>query len=160
MVNIQSPFSVSTLFRKKATLKAKDMERRFFILGAIFALLAVILGAFAAHFLSAHLEPSKVSSFDTGVRYQFYHALALFVVALWQKHSTSSLLRWAGWLFVAGILCFSGSIYLLATRAVSGLDVAWLGPVTPIGGLLFILGWALLVWAGLRSGSLESKGEV
>ena len=121
------------------------MERLFISLGAAAALIAVALGAFAAHGLKARLAPEMLAVFETGVRYQMYHALAL-VAAAW------AFARWpggasaaAGWLFVAGMLLFSGSLYALALGA-----PRWLGPVTPIGGLAFLAGWACLAWAAIR----------
>ena len=111
--------------------------------GVLFALFAVVLGAFGAHGLKSMVEPDKVSIFETGVRYQFYHAFALLAVGLVMLHAPNSKLRMAGKLFTVGIFCFSGSLYLLAIREVFGLGgfTAVLGPITPIGGLIFIAGW-------------------
>jgi uncharacterized membrane protein YgdD (TMEM256/DUF423 family) len=121
------------------------IERTFFALGALSGLAGVALGAFAAHGLKARLAPEMLAAFETGVRYQMYHALALLGVA-W------ACTKWpgvpavaAGWLFVAGIVLFSGSLYALALGA-----PRWLGPVTPIGGLAFLAGWACLAWAALK----------
>ena len=122
------------------------MTRTFFALGALSALLAVAAGAFGAHALRGRLVPDMQTVFETGARYQMYHALALFVTA-------GAFTRWpggpviaAGWLFVAGTVLFSGSLYLLALTG-----QRWLGAITPLGGLAFILGWAALAWAALRS---------
>lgn len=114
--------------------------------------LAVVLGAFGAHGLKGKLSPEALASFETGVRYQFIHVLALFV-AVWLHDRTGvSLPLAAGWLFVAGILLFSGSIYLLATRSLLGIESGrWLGPVTPLGGLSFIAGWLMLLATVVRS---------
>jgi uncharacterized membrane protein YgdD (TMEM256/DUF423 family) len=122
------------------------MERRFFALGAVFGFLAVALGAFGAHALRSRLAPSELAIYETGVRYQMYHALALMVVA-WatSQWPAAGTLRVAGWLFVAGILLFSGSLYALALSGHSRL-----GAVTPLGGLAFLLAWALLAWTALR----------
>lgn len=122
------------------------MERRFFALGAVFGFLAVALGAFGAHALRSRLSPSDLDIYETGVRYQMYHALALLAVA-WatSQWPDAGALRAAGWLFVAGILLFSGSLYALA---LSGHRV--LGAVTPLGGLAFLLAWVLLAWTALR----------
>ena len=121
------------------------MERIFFGLGSISALLAVALGAFAAHGLKARLAPDLLAVFETGVRYQMYHALALLSVAWactrWPGGASAA----AGWLFLAGMLLFSGSLYALALGA-----PRWLGPVTPLGGLAFLAGWACLAWAAIR----------
>jgi len=118
----------------------------FLTLGALSGFLAVGAGAFGAHALKARLAPDLLAIFETGARYQMYHALALVLVALVQvKAAPSALLAWSGWLFVAGTVLFSGSLYVLA---LSG--VRWWGAVTPLGGLAFLAGWALLAAAGLR----------
>lgn len=113
--------------------------------------LAVILGAFGAHALKARLTADQLQSFETGVRYQMYHAFALFACA-WLLDRGAPAAGTAGTLMLAGILLFSGSIYLLATRELTGLtNYRWLGPVTPLGGLCFIVGWITLAAAALRS---------
>lgn len=121
------------------------MYRIFLILGSLSAALAVGLGAFGAHGLRSRLDPDLLSTFETGVRYQMYHALGLLLVGLLLVRWTeSSLLVVAGWLLVAGTVLFSGSLYLLA---LAGLR--WLGAVAPLGGASFIVGWlclALAVW--------------
>jgi uncharacterized membrane protein YgdD (TMEM256/DUF423 family) len=127
------------------------MHRSTFIWAAFFALTAVALGALGAHALKQALSPESLTSFETGVRYQFYHALGLFIVSFAFAQRPEPLFRWAGYLFIAGIFCFSGSIYLLATRELSGIGWTWLGPITPIGGLLFIAGWGLLAWGAGRN---------
>ena len=121
------------------------MRKTFLRLGSLFAMTAVILGAFGAHALKDAIAPEQLDTFETGVRYQFYHALALLSVGLLLYWRKTNLLPWAGWLFVAGILLFSGSIYLLALRDLLQMNVNWAGPITPIGGTLFILGWILLL---------------
>lgn len=124
------------------------MERTFFILAAVFGGLGVAFGAFGAHALRDRLTPDLLAIFETGVRYQVYHALALFgVVLAATRWPTSSLPAVAGWLFVAGVLIFSGSLYALA---LSGQR--WLGAITPLGGVAFLGGWLCLVivaWRGL-----------
>ena len=123
------------------------MERLFFALGALIAGLAVAAGAFGAHGLRGRLSPDMLTVFETGARYQMYHALALFAVAWaaarWPGGGTTT----AGWLFVAGVVLFSGSLYVLA---LSG--VRWLGAVTPLGGLCFLAGWATLAWTVWTAG--------
>jgi uncharacterized membrane protein YgdD (TMEM256/DUF423 family) len=115
--------------------------------GAALACLAVALGAFGAHGLRTRVTPELLSVFETGVRYQMYHALALLAVG-WQVDRTgSSLAAAAGGLFLAGIVLFSGSLY-----AMTFTGARWLGAVTPIGGVCFIAGWALLAAAALRTG--------
>lgn len=122
-----------------------DLQRTFVALGALFAGLAVALGAFGAHALRASLAPRDLEIFETGVRYQMYHALALILVGvLWAYRPQSSLLA-AGWLFSAGIVIFSGSLYLLVIT-----NTRWLGAVTPLGGVAFILAWISMAWASLR----------
>lgn len=104
--------------------------------GAALAGIAVVLGAFAAHGLKGHLDAAALQTFETGVRYQMYHALALvFCATLAERWRTAT----AGWCFVAGILLFSGSLYGIALWKLS-----WLGPVTPLGGVAFLIGWLLL----------------
>ena len=121
------------------------------LFGAIFALLAVILGAFGAHGLKSQIAEARLESFETGVRYQFYHALGLLLIHLLQEKTSSKLLSMAGWFMVGGVILFSGSIYLLATRDLLGIEnVSWLGPITPIGGLLFIVAWIMVVIAALK----------
>lgn len=119
----------------------------FLILAALSGLSAVMLGAFAAHGLKARLSESALSAFETGVQYQMYHALALLgVLALMRWLGPTLSLQVAGWAFVAGIVLFSGSLYGLALGG-----PRWLGPVTPLGGLLFMVGWAALVIVGARA---------
>jgi len=118
------------------------MERVFFGLGSVSAGLAVALGAFAAHGLRSRISPEALQTFETGARYHMYHALALLAVAWAAARWPGGAVTAAGWLFVAGTLLFSGSLYLLA---VTGVRV--LGAITPFGGLAFILGWLALAWA-------------
>ncbi len=121
------------------------MDQLFFILGSLSGGLAVALGAFGAHALRARLTPDLLTTFETGVRYQMYHALALLAVAAAiTRWSASNLPNVAGWLFVAGTVLFSGSLYLLCFT-----HKRWLGAVTPFGGLAFIAGWVCLVLAAL-----------
>ncbi len=122
------------------------MERTFFILATIFGGLGVALGAFGAHALRGIVPPDLLVTFETGVRYQMYHAFALLaVVVALGRWPQSSLAAWAGWLFVAGIFIFSGSLYALA---LSGQR--WLGAITPIGGVAFISGWICLMLVAWR----------
>ncbi len=128
--------------------KAMDYTyaRLFLLLASISGFLAVGLGAFGAHGLRARLTPEMMAIFQTGVQYHFYHTIALLAVGLFAMHSPQiGLLRVAGWLFVAGILVFSGSLYVLA---LSG--IRWLGAITPIGGTAFLIGWVTLAMAALR----------
>jgi uncharacterized membrane protein YgdD (TMEM256/DUF423 family) len=119
----------------------------FLVLGSLAALLAVALGAFGAHGLKKIIAPDLLEVYQTGVQYHFYHALGLLAIGLLAVHiPESSLLRWAGWLMVTGIVIFSGSLYVLA---ISGLR--WLGAITPLGGTAFIAAWLLLLMVVWRS---------
>ena len=121
------------------------MARLFLSLGAIFGLLGVAAGAFGAHVLRGRLTPDDLQIFETAVRYQMYHALALLAVGLFSIRFASASATAAGWCFLAGIVIFSGSLYLLV---LSG--ARWWGAVTPIGGVGFLAGWLFLLWAALR----------
>ncbi|HXU87465.1 MAG TPA: DUF423 domain-containing protein [Methylomirabilota bacterium] len=118
------------------------MDRLFLAIGCVSAVVAVVLGAFGAHGLRARLVPDMLSTFEIGVRYQMYHALALLAVGILLPRSPSPALAVAGWLFVAGTVVFSGSLYVLAVTG-----QRWLGAVTPLGGAAFIAGWLVLAWA-------------
>ena len=121
------------------------MSRLFFAFGSGFALIAVITGAFAAHTLKSKLSPDMFEVFEVAVRYQMYHALGLIAVAWATSQWSSQLIAASGWLFVAGIVIFSGSLYILSLTG-----VRWLGAITPIGGVAFIIGWGCLLWAAIR----------
>jgi uncharacterized membrane protein YgdD (TMEM256/DUF423 family) len=126
------------------------MPSLFIALAAINGFIAVGLGAFAAHGLKNRLPEDLLAIFQTGVQYQMYHALALFGVGLLAMQlSDSALLRASGWAFVVGIVIFSGSLYVLS---LSG--IRWLGAITPIGGVAFLIGWALLAFAMLAGRTL------
>ncbi len=122
------------------------MARIFVALGAVFGFLAVALGAMGAHALSGRLAPDRLALYETAARYQMYHALALLAVAWAFDRFPGGAASGAGWAFTAGILIFSGTVYALAFGA-----PRWLGAITPIGGLCFLAGWALLAWAALRA---------
>ncbi|MDX1567883.1 MAG: DUF423 domain-containing protein [Longimicrobiales bacterium] len=119
--------------------------KTFLALGAVLAFLGVALGAFGAHGLRGRVSAEDLQTFEIGVRYQMYHALALLAVAWVGTRFPGSAVTAAGWLFVAGIVIFSGSLYVLV---LSG--VRWLGAVTPIGGLAFLGGWLALLWGVIR----------
>lgn len=107
---------------------------------------AVIMGAFGAHALKSRLTPESLTVWKTAVEYHFYHALGLLVVFLLLKANviTARTSKWVSNLLLSGILLFSGSLYLLSTKSILAWDPSFLGPITPIGGLLFIAGWVLL----------------
>jgi uncharacterized membrane protein YgdD (TMEM256/DUF423 family) len=124
------------------------MQSKFLHRGIIFAGLAVLLGAFGAHALKQIVLPDQLVTFDTGVRYQMYHAIALILLGIFEQQESISnktfnnpFIKRVGLFFTLGILFFSGSIYLLTFKNQLPFSVIWAGPVTPIGGLFFILGW-------------------
>ena len=122
------------------------MANTFLTLAATSGLLAVAFGAFGAHALRNRLDTYAMDIFETAVQYQFYHSLALLCVGLLALNQPGMvLLKSSGWLFVVGIVIFSGSLYLLS---LTGLR--WLGAVTPVGGLALIAGWACLAAAGWK----------
>ena len=127
------------------------MQKIFLSIGAATAAIAVMLGAFGAHALKEKFSPDQLQVFETGVRYQFYHAFALIIVGLMAERFNSSLLNYSGWLFLTGIIFFSGSLYLLSAKNLLGIE-SWkfLGPVTPLGGLCFIIAWALMLISVLK----------
>lgn len=120
----------------------------FILVGVILAMLSVVLGAFAAHGLKSRLQNDRIETFQTGAQYQMYHALALITVGIVARMVPSgglSLLSGAGWLFIVGIVLFSGSLYALSLTGRRAL-----GAITPIGGLCFIVGWLLFAIAAVR----------
>jgi len=121
------------------------MDRFFLCLASVLGFLGVALGAFAAHGLKGRLSPDLLAIFEVGVRYHMYHALALLAVGILLRISPDQFSPYVGWAFVGGITIFSGSLFILA---ISG--IRWLGAITPIGGVLFLIGWALLAWHTFR----------
>jgi uncharacterized membrane protein YgdD (TMEM256/DUF423 family) len=121
------------------------MERTWVAVGAVSGLVAVAAGAFGAHALKARLSPDLLAVFETGARYQMVHALALVAAGWAAGRFPGPAPAWAGALFLAGTLLFSGSLYLLALTG-----TRWLGAITPLGGVAFLAGWAALAWAALR----------
>ena len=119
------------------------MERKIILTAAFFGILSIILGAFGAHALKEILSPEQLNSFETGVRYQMYHAFFLFFVAS-RKELSLKVVNVIYNLVLAGVLFFSGSIYLLTTKNVTNIDFKIIGFVTPIGGLLLIFAWLVL----------------
>ena len=132
------------------------MQRKILLWGLCLAGLAVILGAFGAHALKNMVPAEKVEIFETGVRYQFMHAVALILLSFYLQQNGGSVpylkkLNWSAHFFLFGILCFSGSLYLLTFQSLCSFPYAKIvGPITPLGGLFFILGWAnwaRVVWS-------------
>lgn len=122
------------------------MERHWIIIGAGLAFLSVALGAFGAHALRATLAANgRLETFQTAVQYHMAHALALVLVGLLSAHVSSPQIGWAGGLFTAGIVLFSGSLYVLAI-----FNVRWMGAVAPFGGVALLLAWACVAWAAAR----------
>jgi uncharacterized membrane protein YgdD (TMEM256/DUF423 family) len=123
------------------------MAQGLMAIAALFAGLAVGGGAFASHALRGNLAPRALEIFETGIRYQMYHALALLLVALLihQAEVVPPTLPYAGYAFIAGMVIFSGSLYALSLS-----DVKWLGAITPLGGLLFLVGWGCLAISAMQ----------
>ena len=114
-------------------------------IAACSAMLSVILGAFAAHGLKTKLTETLLNTFQTGVQYQMYHSLAIILLIILYRQMPQSLLLYSAGFMVAGIVLFSGSLYMLAIT-----QIKWFGPITPLGGVCFIVGWALLIAAALK----------
>ena len=120
------------------------MNRRFLIAGAVFGLFAVILGAFAAHGLKESISAESLKSFETGVRFQMYHAFLLLILGS-SNFSAEFRTNWVFYLLCLGVVFFSGSIYLLSTGELSGINFSSIALVTPLGGSLLIIGWSILL---------------
>jgi uncharacterized membrane protein YgdD (TMEM256/DUF423 family) len=131
----------------KGLIKEHGMSKPFLGFAAVAAGLAVVFGAFGAHALRGALQEAELAVYRTAVDYHMWHALGLAIVGLAaERQPQVRLLRWSGWLMLAGIVLFSGSLYALS---LSGLR--WLGMITPLGGLAFIVAWALLALSMLRN---------
>lgn len=130
------------------------MHSVFVMTGTFLAGLAVILGAFGAHGLKKIVPPETVGTFQTGVQYQMYHALALLFVGMLFEKADNGLMRWAGICFIIGILLFSGSLYLITLlKAKNTVGLSGIGIITPIGGLFFVAGWLMMLvgfWKSLK----------
>jgi uncharacterized membrane protein YgdD (TMEM256/DUF423 family) len=116
-------------------------------IAAIFGIIAVIFGAFGAHALKAQLNATALENWKTAVNYQFVHALALLLLA---TLPTTRFIRLSAWFFTLGIVCFSGSLYLLSLKEILTINTAFVGPITPLGGLLFIIGWVFLFFSAFK----------
>ena len=122
------------------------MNSPWFATGAVAAAIAVALGAFGAHGLKSRVTPELLAVFETGARYQMYHALALLAVGWVATRTPGPWINTSGWLFLAGIVVFSGSLYVMTLTG-----ARWLGAITPLGGLSFMLGWVVLAIASLKN---------
>jgi uncharacterized membrane protein YgdD (TMEM256/DUF423 family) len=132
------------------------MQKRFLIFGGFSGAVAVALGAMGAHFLKSKLATgliteNNLNAFDTATKYHLIHSIVVLFVSLAIEKLDSKLITKAGYCFMAGIILFSGSIYILSTSNLMGLSaVNWLGPITPIGGIFLITGWLMLAFSGLK----------
>ena len=130
------------------------MQSKWIAIASLLGFTAVAAGALGAHALKDRLEPDHLAAFEVAVRYQMYHALALLAVAWFASLRPSRLISASGYCMVVGVFCFSGSIYALIA-----LDWRWLGPITPLGGLLLMVGWLLLGVAALRDSNRSTAGD-
>ncbi|ROI00737.1 DUF423 domain-containing protein [Chryseobacterium daecheongense] len=119
------------------------------VFGAVYGMVSVILGAFGAHAFKKILSVERLESFETGVRYQMYAAFFLLIVGYILKFETGSE-KWISWLMIIGTVLFSASIYFLSFQDYWGVNLKFLGPITPLGGLLMILSWGMLIFYFLR----------
>ena len=126
------------------------MERKITSVAALMGIIAIILGAFGAHALKKQLSVEQLGSFETGVKYQMYHALFLLFLGL-NTFLNEKVKKTVFQLVVFGVFFFSGSIYLLTTKPITGVDFKFIGIVTPIGGVLLIMAWSVLFWNVWRS---------
>ncbi len=130
-------------------------QNNFIIWASAMMATGVCFGALGAHSLKKVLSPESLTAWETGVRYQLIHGLAILIIAtndrLMESKGTISVLR----LFISGVLLFSGSVYLLSTQSISGLSVSFLGPITPIGGVLMITAWIMLFLQALKTNKLK-----
>lgn len=126
-------------------MKSDVSARWVFVIGCVCAGVGVAAGAFGAHMLKGSLDQAMLAVYDTATRYQMYHAFAMVLSGMIVRISGDTAAAKAGWLFLAGMVLFSGSLY-----GVSLLGIRWLGAVTPVGGTLFITGWGMLAWCAWR----------
>jgi len=127
------------------------MNKQIIITASVFGMLAVVTGAFGAHGLKAVLPAAQLEVWHTAVQYNFYHVFALLFLSTFRVDAKNKLIRACYYLFTFGIVFFSGSLYLLSCRSIIGWHwLIYMGPITPLGGLLFILGWLLLAIAAFR----------
>lgn len=144
-----SPYSNKTFF---------SMRKTFLRIGSLLAALAVISGAFGAHALRGKLTLEQLATYETAVQYHFFHTFAILLVSMLLRFRNNIFLLYAGWFFAGGILIFSGSLYGLSIGSAANLPVGPLGRITPIGGLLFILGWVAILVSSY-SGTDKTRSE-
>ncbi len=123
----------------------KAIHKGYIRLGVLIILLGIVAGAFGAHFIENKFGERASQIFETASRYQIYHGFGIIILGLLWNDANQQYLRRSKWLFIGGILCFSGSLYLLAIKSLIGSFTKVIGPVTPVGGLLFIIGWLVLL---------------
>ena len=132
------------------------MNKKIIVTASIFGGLAVVLGAMGAHALKPLLLPEQLITYETAARYQMYHALALLMLSALSDKLNAKFISYAWRFFVAGIILFSGSLYLIATHSLLGFEnYLWLGPITPLGGLCFILGWICVMLSAIKSTEIK-----
>lgn len=120
--------------------------KQWLLAGSLFGFFSVALGAFGAHALKESLPERSLEIFQTGVQYQMFHAMALLVLGLWSAYQPSVSTAFSGWAFISGVILFSGSLYALAVT-----QIHYLGMITPLGGVSFLLGWASFAWSIFKS---------
>jgi uncharacterized membrane protein YgdD (TMEM256/DUF423 family) len=135
------------------------MRKRFLRIGAFLGFVSVAFGAFGAHSLKSMLQPDQLATFHTAVEYQFYHTLAILLVAVLMHFGRKNLLVYAGTFFVTGIAFFSGSLYILSIGSILKLNLGMIGPITPLGGLCLILGWICLLLSTFTDYDRKYKEE-
>ncbi len=135
------------------------MRKKLLRLAALLGALAVAIGAFGAHALKPHLSPESLDTFRTGVQYHFVHVLALLGCTALLYMGRKNSLWYAGMAFVAGIILFSGSLYWLSLEELVAVPASILGPITPIGGVCFILGWLLLFYSSYQQPTVRKKAS-
>ena len=129
------------------------MYKGLLLFASLSGAICVALGAMGAHLLKEKISLESLQAYETAVRYQFFHTLAIFVVIFLHEKMNDKLLLLAGRLFIAGIFLFAGSLYFLSTRSLMGMDdsqMRWVGAITPFGGLSFIIGWLLIFFSALK----------
>lgn len=132
------------------------MKKNLLLFSTLSGAFAVALGAMGAHYLKSKIEtgqmtPESIQTFETAVKYQFYHTLVLIFIVLLSDRFKTALLNYSAYCFIAGIVFFSGSLYLLSTKLLLGIENwRWLGPITPLGGICFISGWLFLFFSFLK----------